>query len=474
MPLNEADIVSQAPNPAAAANGRSLSRKGAFSNHCQSEAGKVFWADCAGSGSKPYHVSLDFAQDEHTPVARCSCPSRQFPCKHALGLMFELIGGTSFAVAPIPDDLLAKRSRLQARKEKPAQPKTPNTAAQKKKISRQLEGLEIADRIAGDLVSAGVSTLAGTSQSTLQKVAKDLGGYYLTGPQTAFQRIALTVCKIQEAPQNAQEYYRQAVGQLVHLRSTIQKSRAFLSAKLDSGNYGAEDSVLFEALGGVWRLDELRGIQAFRENVRLLQLSFDISPDEAKGEFVERGFWLNLETGEIGKSLNLRPVKALKYVKSEDSCFDVLEIPTLYQYPGGKPQRIRWERASNHPLNAEDLEQARSLAAADIRAVVKEAKGQFKNTLMPKTYPALLCAGAVGTVDGRWVLEDPAGNRICLGNASGEHPDAHTLHRMAALPVAVAPGDALFGLLYYQEAGNQICFQPMSVVTAQQVIRLLY
>ncbi|MDH2424113.1 SWIM zinc finger domain-containing protein [Sphaerisporangium sp. TRM90804] len=43
----------------------------------------VVWGECAGSGAKPYRACVDLA----APAYRCSCPSRKFPCKHALGLL---------------------------------------------------------------------------------------------------------------------------------------------------------------------------------------------------------------------------------------------------------------------------------------------------------------------------------------------------------------------------------------------------
>ena len=88
MELTEQFILLQAPNAAAAANGRKLSSGGKFSNLRRTESGDLFWGECAGSGKTPYRVSIDWT-DPNAPVSRCSCPSRQFPCKHALGLMFE-------------------------------------------------------------------------------------------------------------------------------------------------------------------------------------------------------------------------------------------------------------------------------------------------------------------------------------------------------------------------------------------------
>ncbi|WP_328818810.1 SWIM zinc finger family protein [Nonomuraea cypriaca] len=43
----------------------------------------VLFGECKGSGAKPYLACVDLGE----PAYRCSCPSRKFPCKHALGLM---------------------------------------------------------------------------------------------------------------------------------------------------------------------------------------------------------------------------------------------------------------------------------------------------------------------------------------------------------------------------------------------------
>lgn len=41
------------------------------------------WGLCRGSGAKPYRTIVDTAGVAY----KCSCPSRKFPCKHALGLL---------------------------------------------------------------------------------------------------------------------------------------------------------------------------------------------------------------------------------------------------------------------------------------------------------------------------------------------------------------------------------------------------
>ena len=46
-------------------------------------------ASARGSGKTPYQVSIDLAG----PAYRCSCPSRKFPCKHALALLLLWVRG---------------------------------------------------------------------------------------------------------------------------------------------------------------------------------------------------------------------------------------------------------------------------------------------------------------------------------------------------------------------------------------------
>jgi hypothetical protein len=43
------------------------------------------WGECRGSGSTPYRTVVDLTG----PAYQCSCPSRKFPCKHALALLLR-------------------------------------------------------------------------------------------------------------------------------------------------------------------------------------------------------------------------------------------------------------------------------------------------------------------------------------------------------------------------------------------------
>ena len=52
-------------------------------------ADDVVWGLCAGSGQQPYQTIADLSG----PAYKCSCPSRKFPCKHALALLLRWAEG---------------------------------------------------------------------------------------------------------------------------------------------------------------------------------------------------------------------------------------------------------------------------------------------------------------------------------------------------------------------------------------------
>ena len=79
MELTEQFILLQAPNPAAAENGRKLSKKGSFSSLCRTQDGTLYWGECAHTGSP-----LTGA----TPIPRCAgapVPAGSFPASTPWG-----------------------------------------------------------------------------------------------------------------------------------------------------------------------------------------------------------------------------------------------------------------------------------------------------------------------------------------------------------------------------------------------------
>ncbi|MGK4581240.1 SWIM zinc finger family protein [Kitasatospora sp. HPMI-4] len=74
-------ILSLAPDQASCKAAGKLSAPAPWSQ--AGWGGGALWGQCKGSGSTPYRTVVELA----TPAYKCTCPSRKFPCKHALGLL---------------------------------------------------------------------------------------------------------------------------------------------------------------------------------------------------------------------------------------------------------------------------------------------------------------------------------------------------------------------------------------------------
>ncbi|MEE1939440.1 SWIM zinc finger family protein [Streptomyces sp. TRM 70361] len=77
-------VLGLAPDAASRKAGARLAAPGPWSGTGAGQG--AVWGECRGSGSSPYRTVVDLA-GEAAPGYRCSCPSRKFPCKHALGLL---------------------------------------------------------------------------------------------------------------------------------------------------------------------------------------------------------------------------------------------------------------------------------------------------------------------------------------------------------------------------------------------------
>lgn len=108
-----------APDAASAKAGRSLATGSKWQNVGQDE--RALWGECQGSGAKPYQTVIDLSE----PAFKCSCPSRKFPCKHAIGL-FLLVANhpeTGKTVTTVPAwaaEWLGKRDQQAQRRSEAA------------------------------------------------------------------------------------------------------------------------------------------------------------------------------------------------------------------------------------------------------------------------------------------------------------------------------------------------------------------
>ncbi|GAA2414146.1 SWIM zinc finger family protein [Streptomyces glaucosporus] len=107
-------VLALAPDAASRKAAAGLAAPGPWSGAGAGDG--AVWGLCRGSGSRPYQTVVDLAGG--VPGYRCSCPSRKFPCKHALGLLLLWSGGAG-AVPDAPRSVPEwARSWLDGRRER--------------------------------------------------------------------------------------------------------------------------------------------------------------------------------------------------------------------------------------------------------------------------------------------------------------------------------------------------------------------
>ncbi|WP_338896475.1 SWIM zinc finger family protein [Streptomyces sp. TG1A-60] len=147
-------VLALAPDATSRKAGSKLGAAGPWSDAGTSDEGTV-WGLCKGSGSKPYRTVVDIA-DSAGPAYKCSCPSRKFPCKHALGLLLLWSGDTTAVPSGQAPDwaeqwLAGRRGRAAER--------TTRTAAASGATSADAEAARRRAERRADRITAGAAEL---------------------------------------------------------------------------------------------------------------------------------------------------------------------------------------------------------------------------------------------------------------------------------------------------------------------------
>lgn len=100
MPLSLQGIQELAPDQASLTAATKLRSPAKWPMVARDTEGGVIWGECKGSGSTPYRVVVTPEDAGYN----CSCPSRKFPCKHALAIMWRYVDNAdAFREAGRPD-----------------------------------------------------------------------------------------------------------------------------------------------------------------------------------------------------------------------------------------------------------------------------------------------------------------------------------------------------------------------------------
>ncbi|WP_293741381.1 SWIM zinc finger family protein [uncultured Pedobacter sp.] len=158
MKFTQEQILKFAPDDASVKAGKALATPSKWVVTAAHE--KALWGDCQGSGKTPYKTIIDLVN----LAFKCSCPSRKFPCKHGLGLLFLYVSHSSVFsceenMAPHVEEWINKRSAKQEEK-RPKEDAVADEKAQQKRIEARTKkvdsGIEELRLWIKDLVRSGI------------------------------------------------------------------------------------------------------------------------------------------------------------------------------------------------------------------------------------------------------------------------------------------------------------------------------
>jgi hypothetical protein len=163
VPLSADQVAALAPDASALAAGKKTAAPRQWDRLGRSDV--ALWGECKGSAVYQVRVALADL------VAKCSCPSRKFPCKHALGLLFLAAESPDRLPAAAPPDWVtewldkraeaADKKKERAAKAAEAPPPDPEQQAKRaeKRLGRVLAGVEALELWLADVARTGVASV---------------------------------------------------------------------------------------------------------------------------------------------------------------------------------------------------------------------------------------------------------------------------------------------------------------------------
>jgi hypothetical protein len=198
--LTPDQITASAPDAASLKAGRDL----ATPRKWVSAGGdnEVLWGLAMGSGKEPYQCRVSLVD----LASKCSCPSRKFPCKHALGLMLLSVGQAAALtekerpawVIEWLEARTARQEKAEAKKEEKASKPVDEKAAQKRREqrdSRVREGLELLQQALLDMTREGLAASGPRDPETWENLARRMVDAQAPGLAGQLRFVADTVLR---------------------------------------------------------------------------------------------------------------------------------------------------------------------------------------------------------------------------------------------------------------------------------------
>ncbi len=374
MPVSLDQLEQLAPDQASLAAARKLLQPAGWPTLAQGEG--LAWGECQGSGATPYRVVISEADAGY----KCTCPSRKFPCKHSLALMWmRAEGKPAFTPAPVPEwvkDWQSRRRPGTAATEKDDKPRPSLALAQeaadletdaksearaaaareRNRLDREesiAAGLEELDLWLTDQVDRGMAAFVAVAGASCRLLAQRMVDAKAPGLASRLETLPARLFTLPEQARPAAAV--EELGQLYLLRETYRRQDALPPAlradvRQAVGWTTTREALLEDAtalrITAIWRViatrsevqpDRLRRLETWllQEGEEQFALLLDFVPTAtgaAAGGYVA-GDRLEAELVFYPSVLPLRA--QIVQAKSAAACADPMPLPTY-----GLPQAL--------------------------------------------------------------------------------------------------------------------------------------
>jgi SWIM zinc finger len=427
------DVLALAPDAASQRAAASLARPACWSD--AGTAGDLVWGQFAGSGQQPYQTVIDLTG----PAYRCSCPSRKFPCKHALALLLAWAGGTVPEQGEVAGYATAwqasRQARTGARNGTGGPPKDPAAAARRaeQRAERVATGLTELQVWLGDQVRAGLTAARAAGYGHAEAIAARMVDAQAPGVASALRRLS-------EIPMSGDGWPGRLLAEygLLHLLARAHQQVAALPPPLAA--------VVRSRVGYTTSRENVLATPPVTDRWRVLAVR-----DVLDGQIPARRVWLRGQhTGRFALLLSFAPAGSFSGL--EAALIPGLELHAdLHFYPGQPELRAVVGTRHGSPATA-----GRPAGAGDLAGLLSAWSAGLEQDPWLTEWPALLTGVPVPGEPG-WHLADRAGLAVPL---LGQEPPWPLLAVSGGEPVCLAGEWSPAGLI------------PLTVWHGDQAVRL--
>lgn len=266
--------------------------------------------------------------------------------------------------------------------------------------------------------------------------------------------------------------YPEIIAHINYLLSLIERGRKYLEFRIDEGMDPDLTSQIESHLGYYWKDQDLLGYNLFEDHSEILQLAFVSRKEKEKYLFEDMGYWLDLKKGQILITRRFRPFGAAKYMKENNSEFDVLQLNRMFIYPGKINRRIRWKGVEKRTVTQNDISTVLNYAENNYTEMCNAMKESFRDPLAEQSPAALIKLHKVFANGEHLVLQDQFGGMLTVMDATNDKEPTEML--LQSILPAKPEGCALLIRVNHEIKTRLFSVKPLSIITPNRIIRLLY